>query len=114
MVHEKKIASVDNLKPLLEDVLKNDRDRPLLIIAEDVDGAARNMMVMNKLQYQLKWAAVKAPGFGDRRKAMLEDIAVLTGTTMISEELGHNLKDVGIGDLKAQENHHYEGSYKHH
>ena len=99
LVHEKKISSVDNLKPLLEDVLKNDRDRPLLIIAEDVDGAARNMMVMNKLQYQLKWAAVKAPGFGDRRKAMLEDIAVLTGTTMISEELGHNLKDVGIGDL---------------
>jgi chaperonin GroEL len=99
LVHEKKISSVESLKPLLEDVLKNDRDRPLLIIAEDVEGAARNMLVMNRLQYQLKWAAIKAPGFGDRRTQMLEDIAVLTGTTSVSEEKGHNLKDVGIGDL---------------
>ena len=57
------------------------------------------MMVMNRLQYQLKWAAIKAPGFGDRRKAMMEDIAILAGTTMISEELGHDLKDIGIADL---------------
>lgn len=99
LVHEKKISAVESLKPLLEDVLKNDRDRPLLIIAEDVEGAARNMMVMNRLQYQLKWAAIKAPGFGDRRKAMMEDIAILAGTTMISEELGHDLKDIGIADL---------------
>jgi chaperonin GroEL len=99
LIHEKKISSVESLKPLLEDLLKNDKDRPLLVIAEDVEGAARNMLVMNRLQYQLKWAAIKAPGFGDRRKAMMEDIAVLAGTRMISEELGHNLKDVGIGDL---------------
>jgi chaperonin GroEL len=99
LVHEKKISSVEALKPLLEDILKTDRDKPLLIIAEDVEGAARNMMVMNRLQYQLKWAAVKAPGFGDRRKAMLEDIAILTGTKMISEEQGHDLKDVSIADL---------------
>ena len=99
LVHEKKISAVESLKPLLEDVLKNDRDRPLLIIAEDVEGAARNMMVMNRLQYQLKWAAIKAPGFGDRRKAMMEDIAILAGTTMISEELGHDLKDIGLADL---------------
>jgi chaperonin GroEL len=99
LVHEKKISSVEALKPLLEDILKNDRDRPLLIIAEDVEGAARNMMVMNRLQYQLKWAAIKAPGFGDRRKSMMEDISVLCGTTMVSEELGHSLKDIGIADL---------------
>ena len=99
LVHEKKISSMETLKPLLEDVLKNDRDRPLLIIAEDVEGAARNMMVMNRLQYQLKWAAIKAPGFGDRRKSMMEDISVLCGTTMVSEELGHSLKDIGIADL---------------
>ena len=86
----KENPSVESLKPLLEDVLKTDRDRPLLVIAEDVEGAARNMLVMNRLQYQLKWAAIKAPGFGDRRKAMMEDIAVLAGTTMISEELSQS------------------------
>jgi chaperonin GroEL len=99
LVHEKKISSVESLKPLLEDILKNDRDRPLLIIAEDVEGAARNMMVMNRLQYQLKWAAIKAPGFGERRTAMMEDISVLCATTMVSEERGSRLKDIGIGDL---------------
>jgi len=99
LVHEKKISSVETLKPLLEDILKNDRDRPLLIIAEDVEGAARNMMVMNRLQYQLKWAAIKAPGFGERRTAMMEDISVLCATTMVSEERGSRLKDIGIGDL---------------
>merc|ERR1712100_820754 len=99
LVHEKKMGSVESLKPLLEDVLKTDRERPLLIIAEDVEGAARNMLVMNRLQYQLKWAAVKAPGFGDRRKAMMEDLAILTGTKMISEELGDSLKDIYTGDL---------------
>ena len=99
LVHEKKISSVESLKPLLEDVLEKLIVIAHCVIAEDVEGAARNMLVMNRLQYQLKWAAIKAPGFGDRRKAMMEDIAVLAGTTMISEELGHNLKDVGIGDL---------------
>jgi chaperonin GroEL len=99
LIHEKKVSSVESLKPLLEDLLKNDRERPLLIIAEDVEGAARNMMVMNRLQYQLKWAAVKAPGFGDRRKSMMEDLAILTGTRMISEELGDSFKDIYTGDL---------------
>ena len=99
LIHEKKISSLQSLKNLLDKILETERDRPFLIIAEDVEGAARNSLVLNKLRYNLKWAAVKAPGFGDRRKAMLEDIAVLTGTTMISQDLGQDLSDLNPEDL---------------
>jgi chaperonin GroEL len=99
LVHEKKISAIQSLTPLLEEVLKTERERPLLIIAEDVEGVARNVLVTNKLRYNLNWAAVKAPGFGDRRKAMLEDIAVLTGADLVSEDLGHDLKDTRIANL---------------
>ena len=104
LVHEKKISSLQSLKPLLEAVLRDHKDRPLLIIAEDVDGNARKSLVLTKLQFGLKWAAVKAPGFGDRRKAMLEDIAIFTGTKMVSEDLGHDLKDFTPEDLGSAKN----------
>jgi chaperonin GroEL len=99
LVHHKKISSLQSLKPLLEAVLRDHKDRPLLIIAEDVEGNARKSLVLTKLQFGLKWAAVKAPGFGDRRKDMLEDIAIFTGTKMVSEDLGHDLKDFTPEDL---------------
>ena len=99
LVHEKKISSLQNLKGLLDQLLTQQRDRPFLIIAEDVDGSARNSLVLNKIRYDLKWAAVKAPGFGDRRKAMLEDIATLLGTKMISEDLGQDLTELSLEDL---------------
>jgi chaperonin GroEL len=99
LVHEKKISSLQNLKNLLDKLLTQQRDRPFLIIAEDVDGSARNSLVLNKIQYHLKWAAVKAPGFGDRRKAMLEDIATLVGTSMISEDLGQDITELNLEDL---------------
>ncbi len=99
LVHHKKISSLHSLKPLLEAILRDHKDRPLLIIAEDVEGNARKSLVLTKLQFGLKWAAVKAPGFGDRRKDMLEDIAFFTGTQMVSEDLGHDLKDFTPSDL---------------
>lgn len=99
LIYEKKINSIQSLRPVLEDLLKNDRERPLLIIAEDVEGTARSALVMNKLQANLKWVAVKAPGFGDRRKDMMEDIAILTGTTVVSDDRGDDLKDIGIATL---------------